>query len=335
MRRREFLAIACATALAPLATAAQAPGKVHRIAILAPTGPVAVITESGVPLFKTFFAELRRLGYVEGRNLVVERRSAEGDANRLPALGRELAALKPDVMVASTTPAIAALKAATTTIPIVALAGDPVGFGFAISLVRPGGNITGFTPDAGLEITGKRIELLKRAVPTISRMAYLAPRGRGTRDGRPGHAFLEAAKRLGITPVEAPVEHPTGEAAFRSAFAAMVAERVDSIYVMGAADNYTHRRLIAELADQARLPAIHYYREAVEAGGLMAYAFDIHDIFRRMAGYVDLIFKGASPAELPFQQPTKFELVINMKTAKALGLTVPPSMLGIADEVIE
>ncbi len=335
MRRRKFLALASAAALAPLAAAAQAPGKVHRIAILAPTRPVADITESGLPRFKAFFGELRRLGDVEGRNLMVERRSAEGDANRLPALGRELAALKPDVMVGSTTPAIAALKAATTTIPIVALAIDPVGFGFANSLVRPGGNITGFTPDAGLEITGKRIEFLKRAAPTISRMAYLAPRGRGTRDGGPGQAFLEAAKRRGITPVEATVDHPTGEAAFRRAFAAMVAERVDSIYVMGAADNYAHRRLIAELADHARLPASYYYRESAEAGGLMAYAFDIVDIFRRMAGYVDLIFKGANPAELPFQQPTKFELVINMKTAKALVLTIPPSLLGIADEVIE
>ncbi len=335
MRRRRFLACASVTALAPFAAGAQSSSKVHRVAILGSAIPAAASIETGHPFFKAFFAEMRRLGYIEGQNLVVERRSAEGDVARLPLLARELIVLKPDVILAGGTSAAVALKSATSTIPVVAVAADPVVFGLAISLVRPGRNITGFTGDAGLEVIGKRIELLKQAVPAISRTAYLAPPGRRMRDGKEGEAFREAAERAGITPIDAPLDAPVGEAAYRRAFAAMAGAQVDSIYVSGAGENYVNNRLIAELAGRARLPAIYYYREAVEAGGLMAYAFDLVDIFRRMAGYVDRILNGANPAELPFQQPTKFELIINVKAAKALGLALPPHLLNIADEVIE
>ncbi len=333
MRRRLFLAFTSATALAPLAAAAQSPGKVYRLAILAPGVPIADMTETKHPFYQALFEELRRLGYVEGRNLAVGRRSAEGDARRLAALGREVVAFKPDVIFADANRSAEAVKAATTTIPVVALVVDPVGFGFAVSLVRPGGNITGFAVAAGPEIIGKRIELLKQAVPTASRMAALWPRGWW--EDRVGEVFREAAKRAGLTPVDAPLDPPVREAEYRRAFAAMVRDRVDSIYVTAASENSVHRRLIAELAAEARLPAIYFHREAAEAGGFMAYATDFIDIYRRAAGYIDRILKGANPAELPFQQPTKFDLVINMKAAKALGLTIPPSLLGIADEVIE
>ncbi len=334
MKRRKFLAYASAAALAPLAAAAQSSGKVHRIAILDSLSPVADIAETRSPLWRAFFAELRRLGYVEGRNLVAERRSAEGDVTRLPALAREVVALRPDVIFATTYFSVEALKAATTTIPVVAYSWDPVGSGFAQSLARPGGNITGFSADAGLvEIWQKVIELLKQAVPAMSRMAYLAPRV--ILESKFGEIFKVVATRAGLTPVDAPLDPPFGEAEYRRAFAAVVRDRVDSVYVSSAAANYAHRRLIADLAGAAGLPAIYVYREYVEAGGLMAYAIDLSDIWRRAATYIDQILKGANPAEMPIQQPTKYELVINMKTAKALGLAIPPSLLGIADEVIE
>ncbi len=335
MKRRKFLAVASAAAFAPRAAAAQPAQKVYRVAILAVVDSPSDL-ETRNPLYMSLFHELRRLGYVEGRNLVVERRSAEGDTSRFPAIAREIAALKPHVIVSTNALGIAALKAATTTIPIVVFAGDPVGSGLAASLVRPGGNITGFTFDAGPEVTGKRIELLKQTIPSISRIAYLAPSRRGMHEEHFGMVFQAAAERAGLTPIDAPLDNPADEAAYRRAFAAMVRDRVDAVYAMGAAENYINRRLIAELAAAARLPSVHSYRESVEAGGLMAYAADLAEIFRlRIPGYVDRILKGADPAELPFQQPTKFELVINMKTAKVLGVAIPPSLLGIADEIIE
>ncbi len=334
MRRRKFLACASALALMRAGSApAQSPGKVYRIAILSAAVPIADMAETGHADYRAFLEELRRLGYVEGQNLALERRSAEGDRRRLPALGREAVALKPDAIFSVDNFAIRALKAATPTIPIVAVAVDPVGVGFAASLVRPGGNVTGFSVGAGWEVIGKRVELLKRAVPTASRMAALWPRGFW--EGRAGEVFREAAKRAELTPVDAPLDSPVGEGEYRRAFAAMVRDRVDSLYVTAASENSVHRRLIAELAAEAKLPAIYFHREAVEVGGLMAYAIDSIDIYRRAAGYIDRILKGADPAEMPIQQPTKYELLINMKTAKALGLAIPPSLLGIADEVIE
>ncbi len=314
MKRRKFLACAGSAAFAPLAAAAQAPGTVDRIAILSAAFPIADMTETKHPLYKAFFEELRRLGYVEGRNLVVERRSAEGDVTRLPVFGREIVALKPDVIVAVANRVLAALTAATTTVPVVAYAFDPVGSGFAFSLARPGGNITGLSADAGwVEETGKRIELLKQAVPKASKMAFLTPRG--IWEGKFGDIVREAAKRAGITPVGAPLAPPVDDAGYRRAFAAMARDRADSLYVIISAESFVHQRLVAALAAAARMPAIYSYREAVEAGGLMAYAIDLSDVWRRAAGYVDRILKGASPAELPFQQPTKYELVINAKAA--------------------
>ncbi len=334
MRRRKFLACASATALAPLAAAAQQSGKGHRIAILTLTTPIADMTETGFSGYIAFFKELRRLGYVEGRNLVVERRSAVNDATLLPALGRALVALKPDVIVATTNQPVDALKAATTTIPVVALAFDPVGSKFAVSLARPGGNITGMSLDAGVvDEVGKRLALLKQAVPTTSRVAFLAPRWLW--ESPLGEAWRGAAKHAGVTLVGATFDPPADEAIYRRAFAAMVRDRVDSVFVSNIGGAYQYRRLIAELAVDAKVPAISGVREYVEAGALMAYAVDFTDSYRRAAGYVDRILQGANPAELPFQQPTKYELIINLKTAKALGLAMPPSLVGIADEVIE
>ena len=332
MRRRAFLAIAAASAARSNAATAQDSQKVHRIGILSPA-PMSEMTPAGTPVWRAFFEELRRLRYVEGQNLVVDRRSAAGDPQQLGALARALAESQPQAIFVTEIRGAVALKAATSTVPIVAVAPDPVRAGLVSSLARPGGNITGFAIDAGLEIVGKRIELLKEAAPNASRMAVLAPRDAG--ESRFPLVFVEAARQMRVALVEATLEPPIAEAAYRRAFAVMREAHVDSLYVVPNTENYVHRRLIGELAAEARLPSVHPFRESVEAGGLMAYAFDIADIWRQAAGYVDRILKGANPAELPFQQPSKFELVINLKAAKALGLAVPQSLFARADAVIE
>lgn len=308
-------------------------GKAKRVAILVAALPVRETTEARDRNFKAFFEELRRLGYREGQNLVVERRSAEGDAKRFPELAREIVKLEPDAIYTISNPAAAAIKEATATIPIVALLYDPVATGFAASLARPGGNVTGFSIEPGLEILGKSISLLKEVARSASRIAYLT--SRLFWEERYGAAWRRAAQLQGLTSVAAAYEYPGDEAEFRRVFAEMARNRVDLLDVGSTPENFRHRQLIVNLAAEARLPAIYSSREHVAAGGLMAYAADLVDIFRRAGGYIGQILRGADPAELPIQQPSKFELVVNLKTAKALGLTMPESILARADEVIE
>ena len=328
MDRRTFLAGTGAVLLAaPLVARAQQTGKVYRLAIVYAAGSVEQFTE---PIL---LPELRRLGYVEGQNLLVERRSGGGRRERYPDVAREVVAFKPDVIFATSGRMAEACRAVNTAIPIITITSDPVLLGLAASLSRPGGNITGFTVDAGIEVAGKRLELLKEAVPGTTRVAFL-----GTQqawDGRWGGVMREAAERAGVASIAAPVGDPIHAAEYRRAFALMAKERAQMLVVSDHAEGLAHRMLIVELAGQSRLPAIYAYREFAEAGGLMAYAFDSGDVRRRVAGYIDRVLRGTKPAELPFQQPTKFELVINLKTAKALGLTIPPSLLGRADDVIQ
>ncbi len=334
MKRREVITLLGRAAVAwPVVAGAQQPGRANSIAVLGSAFPAREMTETLDKNFKAFFDELRRLGYREGQNLTVERRSAEGDARRFPALAREIVQLKPDVIYTTSNLAAAALRAVTISIPIVALLYDPVGAGFAVSLARPGGNITGFTTEPGLEILGKSISMLKAVVPSASRIAYLT--ARLFWEDRYGAAWRDAARLQGLTSVAAVYEYPADEAEFRRVFAAMARNRVELLDVGLTPENYRHRQLIVRLAAEARLPAIYWSREHVEAGGLMAYAVDLADMFRRAAGYIGQILGGANPAELPIQQPSKFELVINLKTAKALGLAVPDSILARADAVIE
>ena len=318
----------------PFAARAQQPGKIYRLAVLTRPGQGNDLTDTtGLRYWRAWREELQRLGYVEGKNLVVERREAEGEAQRMHDLVRHIATFKPDAIFAPAQNIAIALKAAATTIPIVMIAVDPVESGVVASLARPGGNITGFSLSAGPELVAKRFALLKEVVPTISRIAVLMLRTFW--EGRFGDMNRDAARQVGITAIGAPFDSPADEREFRRVFAAMLRDRPDSLYLTAQPELLVHRRLIAELAAEARLPAISFYREHAEAGGLMAYSVDLDDIFRRAAGYVDRIFKGANPAEMPFEQPTRFELVINLNTAKALGLTVPPSILARADEVIE
>ncbi|MBI3758604.1 MAG: ABC transporter substrate-binding protein [Deltaproteobacteria bacterium] len=332
MRRRDFsLALGAAVIAAPRAAVAQEERKKHFIAILHPAVSIADMSASGSPNFSAFFEELRRLGYAEGTNLIVARRSADGDERRILDLAHELAELKPAAIFAITNRAVAALKATTTTIPIVAFVADPVFYGLAAYLARPGGNITGFTVDAGREFSEKLLALLKEAIPTAAKIALLNPRGAvRNREG-----YEEAAKSLRFTPIAVPLDPPVDEREYRRAFSVMARDRVDAVYVTVAPENYVHRRTIAKLAVEAKLPTIFAFHEPGEAGGLMAYTFDSRAIYRGAAGYIDLILKGANPAEMPFQQPAKWKLIINLKTAKALGLAIPESLLARADEVIE
>jgi len=283
---------------------------------------------------EAFLQGLRDLGYVEGRNVVIEYRDAEGKSERFPALAAELVALKVDVIVAPGTPAALAAKQATRTLPIVfPIAGDPVTSGLVTSLARPGGNVTGLSildPD----LVGKCLEQLKQAVPGVSGVAVLwQPGGLGERTDKDMLKGAEvAARALGVRLqfVEA-----RGPADFDRAFSEMTRARAGALTVLPSTMFLHERRRLVDLAARNRLPAVYPWREAVDAGGLMAYGANIADLFRRAATYVDKILKGAKPADLPVEQPTKFELVINLKTAKALGLTIPQSVLGRADQVIE
>src|SRR5918995_3381977 len=253
MRRRKFITLLGGAGVAwPLAARAQQLGKVYRLAILFQSAPVDRVTGTRHRFWTAFFEELRRLGYYEGQNLAVEWRSSEGDATHVRELARQVVALKPDTIFTPDFRMAGALKAATTTIPIVTITADPIGVGLAVSLARPGGNITGFSVDAGLAIAGKRIGLLKEAVPAVSRMAWLVPRRAWVNSTR--GVIREAAQAAGITLIDSVVEARAGEAEYRRLFTAMARDRVDSLLASAAAENLEHRRIIAELAAESRLP---------------------------------------------------------------------------------
>ena len=318
--------LALAMLVGPLAAEAQQAGKVWRIGTLdffprPDPGSNAI--------WDAFLQRLRELGYVEGQNIAIEWRHVEG--GRFADAAAELVRLNVDViLVPSTRPALAA-KQATTTIPIVmAAVGDPVEAGLVRSLGRPGGNITGLSV-IGFELSSKRVELLKEALPKVSRVAVLVD------PTNPAHAIFWrgteiAAQALRLKLQRLDVRGPND---FEGAFATMTKERAEALIVLPEPMTYYERRRLADLAARSRLPAMHGLRGHAEAGDLMAYAPDYRDLYRRAAGFVDKVLKGAKPADLPVEQPMTFELVINLKTAKALGLTIPRSVLLRADEIIE
>ncbi len=314
---------------APVAAEAQQAAKVPRIGFLQ-LDPAA-----NPHLREAFLQGLRDLGYVEGRNVVIEYRSAEGKAERLPALAAELVALKVDVIVSGGgTPTALAAKQATRTLPIVfASAADPVTDGLVTSLARPGGNVTGSSYLAP-ELVGKCLEQLKQAVPGVSRVAVLwQPSATGERTEKDMLKEAEvAARALGV---QLQLVKARGPADFDRAFSEMTKARAGALTVLGSAIFSSERRRLVDLAAKHRLPAVFTSKDFVDAGGLMAFGPNLADSFRRAATYVDKILKGAKPADLPVEQPTKFELVINLKTAKALRLTFPQSLLLRADQVIE
>ena len=326
MKRRQFITLlGGATAIWPLAAYAQQAAKVPRIGFLfyGSSGPS--------PELDAFRQGLRELGYIEGQNITVEYRFASGQVERLPDLAAELVRLKPDVIVTPGTPASVAAKQATSTIPIVfAGVADAVGAGLVANLARPGGNITGLT-SISAELGGKRLELLKKLVHNVSRVAVLYnPADRS--NVLVLKELQEAAPALTLTLQPFEVREP-GE--FEGAFAAMTRERADAMFGAAGILTFQHRQTVVDLAAKSRIPTLWGHRQFVEAGGLMSYAVNFYDQIRRTAAYVDQILKGAKPGDLPVQQPTKFELILNLRTAKALGLTIPPSVIAIADEVTE
>ena len=326
--RRIGLAVVLAVSLtlAPLAAEAQPPGKVYRMGYLysgsATSSPRAP---------EAFREGLRELGWVEGRNIVIDYRFAEGRFDRLPDLAAELVRLKVNVIVAWPTPPAIAAKNATGTIPIVMIGvGYPIELGLIASLARPGRNVTGLSFNVGEEI-GKGLELLKETLPKVRRVAILS------NPANPGHApavsiVKAAARSLGLQLQLLEAREPNQ---LEGAFAAMAKDRVEALLVVTDSMFIFQRARLADLAVKNRLPAMFGVREFVDAGGLMSYGVSVPDLMRRAATYVDKILKGAKPADLPVEQPTKFELVINLKTAKALGLTIPQSLLSRADEVIQ
>ncbi|MGA8050378.1 MAG: ABC transporter substrate-binding protein [Burkholderiales bacterium] len=334
LQRRALLAgvLALGAAATPLARA-QPAGKVYRVAWFLTTSPLAELQgpEPTHPITRAFVQELRALGYVEGRNLVLERRSAEGDPRRYAPIMTELIALKTDVIVLpGHLPLNRLAQKMTTTIPIVVFAmGSPVNSGLVDSLAYPGGNITGTTVSSGPENEAKRLQLLKETLPGIVRVAYL-----GTReawDNAIGQAVRNVAPSLAMQLLHA--EHKPGD--LEATFAAIIRERPDALFASISAETYAQRQQIVDFARKLRLPGVYPYLEMAAMGGLMAYGVDVVDLGRRAADYVDKILKGSKPGNLPIAQPTKFNLVLNLKTAKALGLTIPQTMLLRADEVIE
>ncbi len=333
MRRRDFITALGTAATWPLTVLAQQPAKMKRIAVVTPATKVSEMNVSGRPHYRAFFEELSRLGYVEGQNLEVQRYSGEGRTERYAELARDVVNTHPDLILVAGAPLSQDFKMTTTTIPIVALANDPITLGLVTSIARPGGNITGVTIAGGLEMVGKRMGLLMEAVPKLSSLGYFAA-GSYWEDPR-GTAAREAAKRAGISLKAALLGSGFNETEYHRLFSSMQQDRADALMVSDEPEHIPYRRTIVELAAKSRIPTIYAFRDFVEVGGLMAYSSDLPDIFRRVANLIDKILGGAKPGDIPFYQPTKFELSINLKTAKALGLEIPAMLLGRADEVIE
>jgi putative ABC transport system substrate-binding protein len=330
--------VLCAIALMALASIAlslpatfnaeaQTPGKVHRIGYIQTAKP-----DEQAHLTKAFQDGLRDLGYVEGRNVLLEQRFASGKQERLPDLAAELVNLNVDVIVTGANPVIAAVRRATTSIPVVMAASrDPVGSGFIASLARPGGNITGLTSDPSPEFHGKRLELLKEAVPRATRVALLwnpvPPSAKTYRK-----IVEDAAIKLGMT---VQVVEVRGRDELEDAFATIARERADAVLVDSDPVFFTARFQIVRLAAKHQLPAVYQAREFVDIGGLMSYGDNVAHRFRRAAAYVDKILRGSKPGDLPVEQATKFELLLNLTAAKQLGLALPPSLLLRADDVVQ
>jgi putative ABC transport system substrate-binding protein len=331
MRRRDFT-IGLLLAGAARSVPAQERAKQHRIAIVRPAGSVSLISDTGISFYQSFFEELRRLGDIEGQNLTVERYSGEGRPEGFADIAREVVNGKPDVIVVSSDAIAQAAHAAGGTIPIVWITGgDPTRAGLVTSLARPGGAITGVTVGEGNELDGKRLQILKEAVPSASKVAYLDLRTYWEGDAQ---SLREPSRQLQISVVGMLLQQ-SAPTEVQRVFAEIAQDRPDAIMVHGRADLTAHHQLIVQLANRNRLPAMYPWRDYAEVGGLMAYGGDLSEVGRRTADDVHEILNGTKPGDIPIYQPTKYELVINLKTAKALGLTIPPALLAVADEVIE
>jgi putative ABC transport system substrate-binding protein len=305
----------------PLARAQQALPKKR----IASVGPGTSIPRGTDPNFEAFLGELKRLGYVEGENLIIDLYLGEGQVERYADLVREVVSTNPDVIVSYGTPLTSRFKKATTTIPVVAFTGDPLRFGLISSLSHPGGNITGVSADAGVEIWGKRLQLIVEAVPKLSNVLFVSLQGGW--DGPGGKTVRESAQKLGISLVRATVNSPATEAEYKRAIGSIQRDQVDAVMFSDETEHYSQRFLLVQLIQQMRLPAMFTIRDQVVAGGLMAYTYDLKYGLRKMATQVIEILRGANPGDMPYFQLDRFELVINLKTAKDIGINVPDGLL--------
>jgi putative ABC transport system substrate-binding protein len=332
MKRRAFVAGMAAAVTVPRLAQAQQSGKVYRVGAILTTTPIAEM-EGPDPIhlpFRAFVHTLRKMGYIEGRNLILDRRSAEGAFERIADIAAELISYEPDALMAVSSVVVQRARRVTSTVPIVQVTGyDPVAMGLAQSVAGSGTNVTGLTTTPAPDVEAKRLQLLTELVPKATRIAFLGMKSDW--DSSWGRRVRDAARALRVTIFYA--EHQPNT--YEHAFAVIERERANAVYLAANAPNWQHRRLIAGFAQRNGLPTTSALRDYAEVGGLMSYGFDVLDNFRRAAGYIDKILKGVSPGELPIEQPRKFAFVINLKTAKALGLTIPQSLLARADEVIE
>ena len=326
MKRRKFIGLLGAMVGSPLAASAQQRGKIWRIGMLEITAPG--VNAANLDAFRK---GLRDLGYAEGQHVVIEYRSADGRSERFPSLAAEFVRLNVDVIVTRGTPAVMAAKNATATIPVVmAASGEPLRTGVVAALARPGGNVTGLSAITN-ELIGKRLEMLREVVPGIRRVGLLHNMSNPVAP-RQWEELKAVVQALGIEPRLLDVRSPEQ---IEPAIVAAAAQQTQALVIGNDTVMHSNRGHVVELAAKHKLPATYYAREFVDAGGLMTYGVNYPDLYRRAATFVDKIFKGAKPSDLPVEEPTRFDLVVNLKTAKALGLTVPPTLLARADEVIE
>lgn len=333
MRRRTFLGVVCGAIAWPLAAAAQESTRKKRFAIFSPSERSADWhAHSESKYARALFGELRRLGYVEGQNLTVENYGREQNTSGPEALATEIVRSNPDVVLVNG-PGALVFKRLTSRIPIVTITADPVRQGIAESLAHPGGNFTGASIDAGPSIHGKRIALLREMFPAISKLGFLALRIQDSFvTGAPIPAAAEAA---GLPISVSLLEIGSKEKDWRVAIESLSRDAANAVIVVDSPETFQNGALIARLLADANLPAMFSFAESVEAGGLIAYSFDLTELYKRAANDIDAILRGAKPGDIPFYQATKFDLSINLKTAKKLGLSVPPALLASADEVIE
>jgi len=328
MKRREFIAGALAITAATRASAEERV-KAFRVAIVDPVVPAAEIKNN----LRRFLEELRHLGYVEGQNVAIETYSGEGRRERYAEVARAVVDDKPGAIVVISVSMAREVKAVTTTIPILAVFTDPIGFGLVDNLRRPGGNLTGVSLDTGPEIWGKRLELLREVSQNTSKIGVLTSPVAWERSYGP--ALREAARQLGCAVLYRPIDSPQGETEYRRTLQALVQGGADALLVTDTAENILNQRVIRDFAETHRLPAIFSLPFLAEPGWLLAFGVDFPDLMRQLAHQLDQVFRGTSPGEIPVYQATKFELVVNLKTAKALGLTVPFALVASADKVIE
>lgn len=331
MRRRDILAAAMSIGGASEGRA-QPARNLPRLAIVSPSEPTALMVEdSSNPYYRVLFSELRRRGNIEGKTLVIDRYGQEHAGRGMPSLIEAVVKNGPDVIYALA-PAVF-IKAVPTTVPVVALSGDPIAMGLVKSLARPGGNITGMSVDVGPLLHGKRIELLREAFPAMSDLIYVSLRA--SWDAFLGPAMRDAAEKAGIRLLPRLIDAPASEEDYRRAIAESPRERSNAIMIGDSPTALRYRSAIVAAVAEVKLPAMYTFPESVEAGGLMAYSFDLKDLNRRAAENIDAILRGKHPGDIPYYQATTFRLSINLATAKALGITFPPSILGRADQVIE